>query len=303
MKKINPGLEFEKIVSEIQKQLDNNSEVSHDQHIVDRLGQRRQFDVVVRGNFAGQRILGVIECKNLQKKVGTPEVDAFNTKSQDVNANFKIIVSRRGFSKPAIAKANHYGIQTLSLLSEDGTDTGVLLGTKWYVDIYYWSQFAVTLQFVKQPKHPVKFRAEEVSIKGKPVIEAFYNYLVDEYPAVSDTGWVVNVRTQFETPQEVFVGDTESYLCSAIDFAAHRKLDQRQREVGWNGTGFYDWQKTEATFAPGSTMKSHSVPADFHSWEKRNKDNDQEHGVTTLTVIAHLLQLEKIEGAIDLDNL
>lgn len=303
MKKINPGIEFEKIVSDIQKQLDSNSEVSHDESIVDRLGQRRQFDVVVRGSFAGQRILGVIECKDLNKKVGTPEVDAFVTKSQDVNANFKIIVSRRGFSKPAIKKAEHYGIQTLSLLSEDGTDTGVVLGTKWYADIYFWSQFSVTLQFVNQPEHPVQFKAEEVLINEKPVIEAFFNYLVEEYPAVSETGWVVNVRAQFETPREVFVSKSESYLCSAIDFSAYRELDQREREVGWNGTGFYDWQKTQATFAPGSKMKSHSVPADFHSWEKRNKDTDQDHGFITMRIIAHSLQLEKIEDAIDLDNL
>jgi hypothetical protein len=303
LKKINPGIEFEKIVSEIQKQLDSNSKVSHDEYIIDRLGQRRQFDVVVRGNFAGQKILGVIECKDLNKKVGTPEVDAFITKSQDVNANFKIVVSRKGFSKHAIKKANHYGIQTLSLLSQDGEDIGVVIGTKWYANIYFWSQFAVTLQYVNQPEHPVKFKAEEVCIEGKPVIEAFYNYLIDEYPAVSDTGWVVNVRAQFNTPQEVFVGKVENYLCSAIDFAAHRELDQRERVVGWNGTGFYDWHKTQATFAPGSSVISHTVPTDFHSWEKRKKDSDQEHGFITMTIIAHSHQLEKIEDAIDLDSL
>jgi len=117
MDKERPGIEFEKIVTDIQQRFDLNSTVMHNQILVDRLGHKRQFDVVIKGNYAGQELLGVIECKDLKKKIGTPEVDAFNTKSSDVNANFKILVSRKGFSKTALEKASHYGIQALSLLS------------------------------------------------------------------------------------------------------------------------------------------------------------------------------------------
>ena len=303
MKKIRSGLEFEKIVTEIQKLIDSNSDVSHDETLIDRLGQKRQFDVVVRGKFAGQEILGVLECKDLNKKVGTPEVDAFVTKSLDVNANFKIIVSKRGFSKPALKKANHYGIQTLSLLARDGLYLGAVIGTKWYADIFYWNQFAVTLQFVKQPDKPVEFKADKVSINGKLVIDAFKNYLIEEYPAIAEEGWVVNVRAEFKKPIDVFVSESESYLCFAIDFAAHRAINKREKYVGWNGTGFYDWQRSQATFAPGSTVKSHAVPMDLLSWEKCEGEENNNHGFIVMKIIAHSAQMERVEDAIDLDAL
>lgn len=57
------------------------------QRLVDRHGCRRQCDVIIKGNFAGQQLLGIVECKD--RKLGTPEVDAFVTKARDINANFK----------------------------------------------------------------------------------------------------------------------------------------------------------------------------------------------------------------------
>lgn len=133
----NPGIEFEKIVADIQAQVDKNAKVSHNQRLVDRHGHKRQFDVVIKGKFADQDILGVIECKDLIKKVGTPEIDAFVTKSQDIKSNFKIVVSRNGFSKPAIEEARYYGIQTLSLIPNDEVNCGFKVGIYWFADVYY----------------------------------------------------------------------------------------------------------------------------------------------------------------------
>ena len=303
MKKIRPGLEFEKIVSEIQRLIDSSSDVSHDEILTDRLGQKRQFDVVVRGKFAGQEIIGVLECKNLNKKAGTPEVDAFVTKSQDVNANFKILVSKKGFSKPAIKKAKHYGIQTLSLLAQDKNDVGAVIGTKWYADIFFWKNLAVTLKFVDEPETPIEFNADELTINKKLVIDAFKNYLLDEYPTADGEGWIVNIRAQFENPVDVFISESESHLCYAIDFSAYRAIDKREINVGWNGTGFYDWQKSQATFAPESTVKSHLVPMDPLAWDVRKDDENYDNGFIVMKIIAYSRQFERVENAIDLDAL
>lgn len=62
------GIEFEKIVSDIQSRIDPNATVLHNQRIVDRHGHSRQFDVEIRGKFAGQEIIGVIECKDKNRK-------------------------------------------------------------------------------------------------------------------------------------------------------------------------------------------------------------------------------------------
>jgi len=303
LKKLTPGVEFEKIVRDIQSQFDEKAEVSHDETLIDRLGHKRQFDVVVRGKFAGQDILGVIECKDLNKKLGTPGIDAFVTKSQDINANFKIMVSRKGFSKPAIEKGKHYGIQTFSLLPGEEDKLGFIVGTKWFADIYYWRKFAVTLQFVDPPEGKIEFNAEEVAINGKKVLDGFKNYLLAEHPTPAKEGWVVNVRVEFDAHQTVYVNNAESYKCYAIDFSAYRAVDRREKIVGMSGTGFFDWQKSQATFPAGANITSHAVKADFVNWDKRTEENDRDNGFVIMTFIVHMSQFEKNDDAIDLDSL
>lgn len=131
----NPGIDFEKAVAAIQMQIDPTSQVTHNETLVDRLGHARQFDVVIRGTFAGQQMLGVIECKDLKRKVGNPEVEAFIAKAQEINANFKIFMSRTGFSKPALEKCSHYGVQALSLIADDPANRKFFVGTRWTADL------------------------------------------------------------------------------------------------------------------------------------------------------------------------
>ena len=50
---------FEKAVAAIQAQIDPTSSVSHNERIVDRMGHARQFDIVIKGSFAGQTMLGM----------------------------------------------------------------------------------------------------------------------------------------------------------------------------------------------------------------------------------------------------
>lgn len=200
-----PGIAFEKAVATIQAQLDPTSTVTHNEVITDRLGQKRQFDVVVRGAFAGQPMLGVIECKDLGQKVGTPEVDAFVTKAQDINANFKILMSRRGFSKPALAKCKHYGIQALSLIPDDPANKAFFLGTRWEADITRWSQIEVILHYVQEPIEPIPFHVEGVTVHGKKVLDWFTNFLLDHHDSIPGLGWVAGCSIEFAHPQTITV--------------------------------------------------------------------------------------------------
>ncbi len=301
MKKELPGIELEKIVAEIQKQFDVSSTVSHDEKLIDRHGHKRQFDVVIRGKFAGQDILGVIECKDLKKKVGNPEIDAFVTKASDINANFKIIVSRKGFSKPALEKAKHYGIQTVSLLPEENSSCGFIVGSKWQADLYRWDKIALTLEYVKEPDEEVYFSAEEVTISGKRVIDWFTNYLCKNHPTEDKEGWMVNIGVKFEKPQTVCVRENECYECDGLAFHAFRIADKKEKLVGWSGTGFYDWQNSKVSLPPKGNIKSYSVPVNFLEWEDRKNDDVSTEGFLTMKIIAHNVQFEMIEDAIDLE--
>ncbi len=294
----NPGIGFEKAVTGIQSQIDPNSEVSHNKIITDRLGQNRQFDVVITGQFAGQDILGVIECKDLKKKVGTPEIDAFVTKSQDINANFKIIASRKGFTKPALKKAAHYGIQTLSLIDPD-----FKLGTYWHADVYHWEQMLLKLDFTDISNKKLSFDASQVTINGKHVVDWYKNYLHKHHCTSKEVGWTAGIKCIFDSPPvEIDIGNNRIIECNGIEFHAHRKLSKKILHVGLSGNGFFNWQNNKATVPPNTTLLSESVSTNFLEWEDRTNDNFNENALINIKIEAHI-SIETIENAIDLDAL
>lgn len=299
----NNGIEFEKIVADIQARIDPNAHVLHNQSLTDRLGQNRQFDVVIRGKFAGHEILGVIECKDFNKKVGTPEIDAFVTKSQDINANFKIIVSRKGFTKPAIQKAKHYGVQTLSLMPNSNANNGFKVGNYWFADIYYWKQMSLKLLFVVEPKKQLVFNVHDVKIKGQKVIDWFTNYLISEHELENELGWVAGVGITFENNQLVHINDSEFFECKGLEFRAERGIYKKQKFVGINGAGFVDWQNNKATMPPQDNIHTDAVQTDFMDWDERLSDSISGDNFLNVKIIMSSIQFEKIENSIDLDNL
>ncbi len=303
MRRKNTGVEFEKIVADIQARIDPNAIVKHDEVIVDRLGHRRQFDVVIRGTFAGQEILGVIECKDLNKKVGNPVIEGFVTKSQDINANFKIVVSRKGFSKPAIEKSKHYGIQTLSLLPQDEINHGFKVGNFWYADVYYWEQMSLKLIFSPGQERQLNFNAQDVMIHGKKVVDWFSNYLLAKHECEEKLGWSVGVALNFDSDQSVQVSDGEILVCKGLEFRAKRSIAKKQKFVGINGSGFFDWQNSRATLPPQNNIKSDLVDADFMDWDDRDESNIKETGFMTFEIVGHNSQLDVIDDAIDLGEL
>ena len=298
-----PGIAFEKAVAAIQAQIDPTSSVSHNETIDDRLGHARQFDIVIRGTFAGQQMLGIIECKDLKRRVGNPEIDAFVTKAQDVNANFKIVISRSGFTKPALEKCAHYGVQALSLLENDPANKKFFIGTRWTADLTRWGQIAVTLFFAELPAEPVVFSADHLRIDNKRVLDWFTNYLLDHDREITDFGWVVDLTVTFETPQMVEIKPGIERLCAAVSFKAERVCDKLERFVGISGTGFFNWNSKQATFPPGTTIVTDLVPTDFTQWKPRSDEARQPSGFIEIHLTACTVSFARVEDALKLDAL
>jgi hypothetical protein len=295
-----PGISFEKIVAALQARLDPAAIVSHNETLVDRLMQRRQFDVVIRGKFAGQPMLGVIECKDLAQKVGTPEVDAFHTKASDINANFKILMSRRGFTKPALDKCRHYGIRTLSLIDRDPSNQAFRLGTTWFASLSRWSQIAVTLHHVPEsPSTLLSYKAGDLVIEGKRVIDWFHNYLSELSGAEVELGWSSPIRIDFREPRVVHCSDDLTCECIGLSFSAERVCEELEYFVSIGGEGFFDWQETEIIFAPESTFRTKDVPTDFSLWSPRKSVPESTPGFIVLSIEVSDV-LDRIEDAIDL---
>lgn len=298
-----PGIAFEKVVAQIQSQIDPTSTVTHNEKIIDRLGHERQFDIVIRGKFAGQDMLGIIECKDLKRRVGNPEIDAFVTKASDVNANFKIMMSRSGFSAPALDKCAHYGIQALSLLENDPANQRFFIGTRWTADLTRWGQLSVSLHFVDEPTAPVIFTVDNLLIDKKRVLDWFTNYLNDHAPDASQFGWIVDLAVVFDTPQILEIDTGEKHLCSAISFKAERVCVKLERLVGISGTGFFNWHSNQLTFPPGATITTAAVPTDFTQWTPRSDAPRQPSGFIDFHIVASQAEFERVDDAPNLDAL
>jgi hypothetical protein len=297
-----PGIAFEKIVAEIQAQIDPSATVIHNEKIKDRLGHDRQFDVVIRGAFAGQKMLGVIECKDKGRKLGTPDVDAFVTKAQDVNANFKILMSRSGFSAPAIEKCVHYGIQPLSLLEEDPLNPKFFLVVRWQADVSRWNSVKVTLLLQNNSPALVAFKAEELNIRGKKVLDWFTNHLLRNRDQYDDSGWVENKSIIFNIPQVISINSEITRVCVGISLSAERITEKFERETSLKGKGFYNWSEKSLTLPPNTPFSTDPISFDFSQW-KRCGELSSSTSELNIRMKIEDETFEYVEDAIQLDKL
>lgn len=108
----NTGKSFERFVYEIYKVLTKDNQFSSVEHNVKLEGKDgpRQIDVLLRMHVANAEILIIIECRDYAKRLDVIQIDAFDSKLRDVNASKGILVSRKGFSSTARAKAARLGI-------------------------------------------------------------------------------------------------------------------------------------------------------------------------------------------------
>jgi hypothetical protein len=261
-KKPNPGIRLEKAVARIQQMLDPDSKVTHNETLTDRLDNKRQFDVVVRGTFAGHAVLGVVECKDHGRKKNPDAVDAFAKKCDNLGADLKIMVSRLGFTKQALKVANHENIRCLSLLPGDYDQTGLTLKVTFYARIWSWADF--TLSLVPHPDIP-DITANDVLLDGKTVLELFDKDLEENYPTYTTLG---PVRRIIECGSSLTLDiKGQCVVATALRFKANRICTVKRKEIQYFGDGVYDWQKAKWTVPDRGRVFTEAWKADFSGWD------------------------------------
>ena len=259
------GRTLEETVGRIQQMLDPESSVTYREKIVNRLGLLREFDVVLRGRFAGQPMLGVIECKDWAKKVGTPEIDAFITKTRDINANLRMIVSPKGFAEPALVQAKDAGVGVFSLLPDDPDDAGFSLGVLWYGRSYIWKR-ECTFCFVGKPPRPGSFDGKEILYKGIPVINVYEKELSTTYLQTSET-IPINLHTDFNPYITVKIKG-ETFRISEITVRAYRLITNKKRFMQMTGDALYNWDTKTANIPKEGSISIHGFSPDMTDWEE-----------------------------------
>ena len=118
-RKPKPGRALEKLVASLERALSGQEgvKVESPKQLPDRVtGDPREHDVVITFPTTHHEMTLAIECRDRSRKITVNDVESFSSKCQDTKVHKGVIVSARGFSKSALAKAKNAGISCLSLL-------------------------------------------------------------------------------------------------------------------------------------------------------------------------------------------
>lgn len=260
-----PGVALELVVARIQQMMEPNTKVAHDEWIVDRFGIKRQFDVTVRGRFAGREILGVIECKDHSRKKGPDAIEAFAKKAENINANFKYVVSRKGFTKKALTLSEKEGVGCLSLLPNDPKQVGFSVGEFWYGIIKTWGNLILNITFPTAPVPVQGFALENVRWNGLRVIDWFMKEFLTTQ-SDKDEKEVATVALTFDQVRKIEIDGT-NYDVVGLACTATRVFQKKRRWVTWTGDALYDWHTKTFTIPPQGSVVGSSIVTNFVEWD------------------------------------
>lgn len=244
--------------------MDPDSTVTRNEYIVDRLGNRREFDIVIRGEVSGISILGVIECKDWNKKIGTPQVEAFIQKARNVNANILAMVSRRGFTIQALRLAIHEGVGVYSLLPDnpiDEDETGFTVEIPAFATAWCWTAFRCELHLVSGSV----VDGRSATYKDHPAMEWFLKELSTTYASHFELG-DLRLDIRYYKPQTYGLNGTQLDVEKVV-FEAARILKHKQRLVRFKGDAFLDWKLNKLSIPPLGRVDSEPLNTDFVGWD------------------------------------
>lgn len=258
------------MVTKIQQALDESTVVKHNQNLMDRVGNTRQYDVTFEGHFGGRKILGVIECKDWAKKCGPSVIEAFAKKADNLMANVRIVVSRKGFTKQALKLARNENIGCLSLVPDNAAVCGFHIGSFWKGLLFEWGASKVKLipstgTEIKSSFDLLALRKNELSIVGW-----FIEKINTEFENAKDAG-EYRLRIDFYN-EEIFTIDGLTCELASIEWIINRTVQYKSKWVNWSGEAFYDWELQQLNIPHGFPLKSDPVETDVRNWKNMNNE-------------------------------
>ncbi len=109
------GSAFEELITTIQQCVHNRANIEPNRKIKDvDTGKLRQVDISLRLSDGPAEFFAIIEVRDRSRPVGAPYVGEISDKRRSVRADAAFIVSRSGFTKSALIKAEKLGIRVLT---------------------------------------------------------------------------------------------------------------------------------------------------------------------------------------------
>jgi hypothetical protein len=89
-------------------------------YLVDKLTcKKREHDVLLTYKLDHHEVVLALECRDRSRPIGTDAVEAFRSKCESTGVHRGILISAKGFTKPALTKAAVYNIGCLTLDAVD----------------------------------------------------------------------------------------------------------------------------------------------------------------------------------------
>lgn len=124
--------EYQEAVGLLYKNMDAMGNVSQNTFIPDKItGQKRQVDTWLELNMHGHQVNVLIDAKFRKGKIDVKDVEEVEALGNSVNANKIVIVTNKGWTKPALKKAKFSNNDLRILTVEEALD--LLVPNKWFM--------------------------------------------------------------------------------------------------------------------------------------------------------------------------
>ena len=210
--------DFQKLIRMLTQLLGQGAVVEESKMLVDLVsGEECEVDIYAEGTLAGHTVNIGIECRDHARKQGKAWVDEMRSKHDRLPTNLLILVSSSGFAASAIAKANSYGIKTITptradsdLAAEVATSLGVTAKV-WHITDVNATMTVNGLppEWVNRNPHGAEPADGEFAFyrsDGALLVAAneFYMTALTQHSMAADPAWVMtDTQDEFEleTPQ------------------------------------------------------------------------------------------------------
>jgi hypothetical protein len=205
-----------------------------------------------------------MECKDHSKRLGPGAVEAFAKKSENLGANLRILISKKGFTKSALKLAKHENIGCLSLLPDDPVQAGFSIGDMWYGVIQTWENARLKIKFSTSPDPIKTFNPNNVKLQGKPIGLWFLRELIATHGEEQREGAYV-LEVNFREEQKLEINGQE-YFAKGVVCDATRVCRKKKKWISWSGDAFFDWHSGKFTVPPGGTLVASAIHTDLLAW-------------------------------------
>jgi hypothetical protein len=239
----NNGKAFENAVAELHKLFGEESKISQNVIIEDTYGIKREFDIVLKAKVNNYDILGLVECKDNNRKVSIQVVDAFAKKCESVNANFKVIFSKKGFSNNAVKLAEKYGIKAHSLVDNEKSDLSIKVFWLLYGRIMKYRFLVGEIDTAKDINNSEPLPFNEIFFRKRSLFELVCQNLVKHYGGsheIKPGRYQVSVEVEDDNRRYVTIKN-KRYLLKKCNYTIEVECDLRKKKLPLEVKGIFDW--------------------------------------------------------------